>query len=234
MVIEVSEGLEGLFRLYERQAEASPSAAIFDPGHEALSGGLWVMGRDAETGLLVHVQAIGVVELGHGSLRDYLEDYTWLYQPAGRSVETSLCFFPAPELESIGGRTCYHGDLWVRGGAQGYQGIGLAERLTRMMVHIAHQRYLPDAIWALMAERNVRTRFAAKCGYLESARTAAIWMAPNHSIELQESLVWTRAAELDRLFAEERDVDVLRGIAEHDEHLPSVRQPERRYEALVQ
>ncbi len=234
MTIEVRNGLEGLYRLYEREAEPSPTAAVFDPRHEALSEGLWVMGSDAETGLLVHVQAIGVVELGSGSLRDYLEDYTWLYQPAGRSIETSLCFFPAPELETIGGRTCYHGDLWMRGGAQGYQGIGLAERLTRMLVHIAYQRYLPDVIWALIAKRNLRNRFAAKCGYLGSARTAAIWMAPDHSIQLQESLVWTRAAELDRLFAEERDVDVLRGIAEHDEYLPPVRQPERHYEALVQ
>ena len=122
----------------------------------------------------------------------------------------------------------------MRGGANGFQGIGLAERLTRMMVHIAHQRFLPDAIWALMAERNIRTRFAVKCGYLESARSAAIWMGPDNSIELKESLVWTRATELDRLFAEERDIDVLRGITEHDQHFPAIRQPERRYEALVQ
>lgn len=222
VVLTVHRSLADLFQLYARVEDPQPTARVFDPAAGLVSDGFWVKGVDEASGRLVHVQAVGVIDIGRRSLLDHLEDNAHLYQPLDMAVDPELSRFDALAGAKISGFTCYHGDLWVLGGRAGYQGTRLAEKATRLAVHLAYEFYAIDHIWALVAEKKIRTGYPRRSGYQNDMSGGATWIGANGAACLEEWLVWNDRDDLSRLKLGERDVDVLRGLAQYSQDLAPV------------
>lgn len=233
VLVSVNDSFADLFRLYACVTEPQTTARIFDPAYHALDGGFWIEGIEIPSGRLVHVQALGVIDLAEQTLRDYLNDNARLYEPRDLNLRTSLSSFESYGATQIGGRTCYHGDLWVLGGRAGYQGTRLAQKLTRFAVHLAAQMYGLDSIWALVAEKKVRTGYPLRSGYRNAAPQGAVWIGTDGRVHLEEWIVWSNQRDLLRLELEERDVDVLRGLTQYGENFTTVRQAEWADQAFI-
>lgn len=214
--ITVNDDLDQLFDIYDRVAEPRPTAAVFEPRRFAFLDGFWIKGTEVGSGRLMHLQAVGLVDLGDQRLSAYLQSNLDLYRPLELCLEPAACAFDSAGGRTINGLSCYHGELWVLGGRNGYQGTRLAEPLTRFAVHLAHKRFAPDYIWALMAGKKIRTRFYNRIGYARASPKGAIWTNTLGQTELEEFVVWSDQTDLAQLLSREPNRDVLTWLMEDD------------------
>jgi len=220
--IEVDDDFGRLFHLYDTMPERSAAAPTFDPRHSDAISGFWFLGRERESRRIVHLQAVGLINLGRRTLGDYLRDRAWLYHPYGEDVSPPHCSFPAQGAAQIRGQVCYQGELWVRPGKDGFQGLRLAQELVRFALVLAENLFAPDFMWAFVSERNARVRFPQRSGYRYTEADGVVWRNSAEEVQLREWLVWADRPNLVDLAAQERDAQVLRPIAQNREDRAAV------------
>ena len=212
-----------LFHLYDSLAERSAAAPTFDPRYTDTISGFWFLGRDRESRRVVHIQAVGLINLGNQTLAEYLSDRAWLYHPYGEDVSPEHCSFPASGASQIKGQVCYQGELWVRPGKEGFQGLRLAQQLVRFAIVLSESMFTPDFMWAFVSERNARVKFPQRSGYQHTEADGVIWRNAAQAVQLREWLVWADRPNLMDLAAQERDAHVLRPVAQDHENRTAVR-----------
>jgi hypothetical protein len=193
------------------------------PRRPSIISGFWFLGRDRDSRRVVHIQAVGLINLGNQNLAGYLQDHAWLYHPYGEDVCPQYCSFPARGARQITGQVCYQGELWVRPGRDGFQGQGLARKLVRMAILLGYELFSPDYLWAFISERKARARFPQRWGYANCQSDGVVWRNADHEELMREWLIWSSRPELVELAAEERNADVLGRVAKHDEDRLTVR-----------
>jgi hypothetical protein len=189
LTLSIVEDTSVLFQQPDRPA----TSLVFDPARGVFEDSFAVLGYDAD-GTLMHTQAVGFCD-PEVSLRRYLRSTFLDYRPADYPLHELSCGLDLPDpFAFMRGSFAYQGELWMRPGRGGRQGLGLARKLTNFAMMHALERWDYDVIWAVVSEKKIRARFPQRAGYPHHNGPAFHWKAGEKSLE--EYIVWALAEEV--------------------------------------
>ena len=180
--IRVCSDFEAFQEALKAQREAPPIYPMFDPAcsYVDLANGFWIMGID-DNGELVHTQAVRRLDLTDCSLAEHLALHHQKYVIQGHPIDKSRSIYDrAPAWQSITGTVCYHGQLWLKGGENGYRDRALTATLPRLALALSHMKWSPDFIFGFISPTLACGGLAAREGYAHME--PGIWHTPDGSI----------------------------------------------------
>lgn len=207
-----------LFELFRQAPYLTPAAPTFDPKSGVIDDGFWICGRRSDNGRIGHLQAFGVIKLGHARLVDHLHKHPTCYAPHASAILPERSHFSAEGVGALRGRLCYHGELFFD---RDLQGGGHAARLARGGVVLAIKRWQIDAMWAFVDHRKIRTRFHEACGYPRHTAGGAFWTLDDGRV-FNEWFVWGRP---DEMLVGEGDRDMMGLLAKSEKVFPAAFAP---------
>ncbi len=186
------------FRAISKEHPLKPYVnPAFDPDFVDISPltGLWLIGTNAN-GEIVHTQAIKLLELTNANLAEHFRSNLTDYRTHGYDfdVDRSCCFL-SPAASRISGRVSYHGELWLKGGSDGYRGGCLATILTRLMKALCLQRWSPDFMIGLQSPVTSCRGLAAREGYVHLEQRSIVWQLRDCADAMEDWLVWMSREE---------------------------------------
>jgi hypothetical protein len=143
MKLEVSTDFEHLQRVVQNNDDKTPLYPMFDTSASFISpaNGFWVKGTDA-TGEVVHVQCLRLLDLDESNLAQHLSAHRYKYVVQGDfTVPDEKLFAISPAASRITGRVVYHGQIWLKGGEDGYRGQGISALLPRYALAMSLLNY---------------------------------------------------------------------------------------------
>lgn len=192
------------FDLYESYVSThrthQPLGAPFDPKLHDMNEdtGFWIVGWN-EAGNLVHTQAMRRFDLGGLALSDYLDQNFKDFPPTGLDLDFDRCRYqPGPGAKRISGKTCYHGELWVKGDDR-YRGTGLPGLLARFALATCVLRWSPDYIFGFMPERYAFRGLAEREGYMHTDPGALAWYPHGSNSALKGFMTYMGRDDLSHL-----------------------------------
>jgi len=198
MSIRFREDFNELRRVTDENPDREELSPMFDPAHCDISreNGFWIEGV-SPSGDIAHVQAVRVDTLGDTSLCEFWADNKPLFRPPGMNVDLDKSQFDAsPASRMIGGRACYHGELWIH---EDYRGLHLASKLANLAMLLAAIRFQPDYLYCLIPPKTVRTGLSVRNGYLHLHPHGIRWAVADSDEIYDEYLVWMNGSELTGL-----------------------------------
>ena len=149
-----------------------------------------------DDGEIVCTQAMKLLDLGDSSLQEYLSEHIWEIHPYGFDPEVSdaRCFLSS-EARKISGVITYHGELWLKGGAQGVRGGSLAILLTRLILLESLARWNPDFMIGLQSPVTACRGLSIKEGYMRLEQRSVVWHKEKTGELLEGWLVWMSGKE---------------------------------------
>ncbi|SEW04648.1 hypothetical protein SAMN05444851_1067 [Aliiroseovarius sediminilitoris] len=194
------------FDLYESHINThrahQPIGAPFDPKRHEMNehNGFWIVGWN-EQGTLVHTQAMRRFNLGGLTLSDYLGQNFRDFPPVGLDLDMERsCYQPGPGARRISGKTCYHGELWVKGDDR-YRGTGLPGLLARFALATCVLRWSPDHIFGFMPERHAFRGLAEREGYMHTDPSALAWYPKGSNAPLKGFMTYMSRDDLSHLIS---------------------------------
>jgi len=175
--------------------------APFDPELHSLdaSNAVWIMGETTD-GRLVHTQALRLLEIGSGTLSDYLLSRFVDFPPSGVELDWGKCKYrPGPGAMRMGGQIAYHGEFWIDGSNEAYRGTGLSSVFSRCGYWEAMQRWDPDHIFAFMAKPVAFKGLAERAGWMHTEPGALRWVMKGHDTALEGFLAYLHRYDLEYL-----------------------------------
>lgn len=201
IAVEVSCDFEAFRKIRVSQPKRLPISPIFDP-HVSLideHNGFWIKGTD-EDGEVVHLQAVSLQDLGAATLAEHLHGRRVAYAPPGVEVDLDRSVFSAAEASRrITGKVCYHGELWLKGGPNGYRGHGLTCALPRLALALAYLEWAPSFMFGLVHPLAACKGLAAREGYMHLEPRGILWQRPEDAGVFEEWLVWMSRDNLQQL-----------------------------------
>ncbi len=174
------------------QPQRAPIAPIFDPDFSDISSsnGFWVSGCN-DVGEIVHTQAMCLIDLSGSNLAEHMQTRLGDYRPHGDKInaDQSHCIL-TPAASAITGKVAYHGELWLKGGPNGYRGGCLAAILPRLVLATSLLRWPLDFIIGIMEPIAVCRGLAAREGYMHVEQHSILWNQPGASVPFEEWIVW--------------------------------------------
>lgn len=164
----------------------------FDPDCTDISSknGFWVIGHD-ETGELVHSQAIKLLDLSNGNLGEHFDDHLEDFRSYGYNFDFKNCrSYLTSAASQISGRVSYHGELWIKGGPNGFRGGCLATILTRLMMTMSLHSWSPDYMIGLQSPMTSCRGLAVREGYMHTEQRSIVWPRSDSPEALEDWLVW--------------------------------------------
>lgn len=159
---------------------ARPDHALgvpFDPNLQDItpSNSFWIVGR-TPGGQVAHTQAMRLLDIGDGTLSDYLREHFRNFPPSipGLDMEKSR-FRAGPGARSIRGQVCYHGEVWLNADAGNYRGSGVSSVLGRFAFMTAMLRWSPDYVFGFMPKSVAYKGFVERQGYMHAEPNALHW-----------------------------------------------------------
>ena len=201
ITIEVSCDFAAFRRLRMEQPDRPPLSPIFDSQVSDLNGsnGFWIKGIDGN-GDLVHLQAVCLKNLGRAKLAEHLHEHRVAYAPPGVAVDPERSRFAASDASRrITGKVCYHGELWLKGGPNGYRGHGLTCALPRLALALAYLEWAPSFMFGLVHPLAACKGLAAREGYMHLEPRGILWQRPEDAGVFEEWLVWMSRDNLQQL-----------------------------------
>jgi len=151
------------------------------------TSGFWVVGRN-ENGVLVHTQAMRLIDLCDQPLSGYLSEKYIDFPPAGLDLDYEKSRYnPGPSAHRIRGTVCYHGDFWL---CSDYRGTGMANILARFALASGHLKWAPDYIIGFMIRQVAFKGLAEREGYMHSEPGTLFWHRADTDQTLEAFMVW--------------------------------------------
>lgn len=204
--LTVSDDFDALIEAAGQAVGRGPVAPAFDPRVSELGAqnGFWVLGTD-ERGRVGHLQAVRMIDTGRRTLRQHIDAHLLDFAPPLCAVDPDGSASEAPAANAFGGRLCYHGELWLRGGAEGFRGRGLSAALTRLGIVLAYLRWSPAVTFALVSSWSIEKALTDAYGYINAEPRGAVWSIEGRTEKQEEWLVWVTPDQLGVLLeADER------------------------------
>lgn len=201
MKIEVGSDFEAFRQIRAAQPKRLPISPIFDCQASDLNGanGFWIKGT-SESGELVHLQAVRLEDLTGSSLAEHLYRQRHAYAPPGVEVDLEQSDYAAtPASRRITGKVCYHGELWLKGGPNGYRGHGLTAALPRLALALAHMTWSPDFMFGLVHPLAACKGLPAREGYMHLEPGGILWQRKDSDEIYDEWMVWMSHNDLQHL-----------------------------------
>jgi len=163
--------------------------------------GFWIIGRDRH-GELVHTQAMKMVDLRGAKLGDYLHKNFRSFPPPWQDLDMngSKCR-PGPSARRISGSVVYHGEFFLKPGAEGHRGTGLAGILARLAMAVAWTRYSPDYVFGFMSRGLSFNGFAERNGYMHCEPNTLTWVTKDCARKMEAFMVHNTREDIDFLMS---------------------------------
>ncbi len=181
----------------KRQPERHFINPIFDPRYSELdaSNAFWMICRNSNREI-VHTQAIKLLRLNEDYLDEYFRKNIWDLRPRGYHYDPSkTTWHLTPSSEKISGLVTYHGELWMKGGPNGFRGGCLTILLTRLMLLKAIARWSPDFMFGFQSPLTTSRGLAAREGYMRIEQRSILWYQYNCKEPMEDWLVWMNREE---------------------------------------
>lgn len=178
-------------------------APMFDPAVQQLDPEktFWLT-ASAPSGEVVHTQAIQLLDLEDKTLGEHLTARLGDYRPHGNKLDLDKSRARQTVATSnLRGQVCYHGELWIKGGKNGYRGGCLTALLPRLMLAMAMRRWRPDYIFGVMEPGAACKGLAAREGYMHLEQGSVLWHDPGSSEPFEEWIVWLGKQDIPHLLA---------------------------------
>jgi hypothetical protein len=188
-----------------RQPVRPHVAPIFDPAVQQLhpEKAFWLT-ASTPAGEVVHTQAVQLLDLGGRTLGEHLTSQLGAYRPHGTKLDMSRSLTRQTTATSdLKGRICYHGELWIKGGKNGYRGGSLTALLPRLMLAMTMHKWQPDYIFGVMEPGAACRGLAAREGYMHLEQGSVLWHDPGSSEPFEEWIVWLGKQDIPHLLAVE-------------------------------
>ena len=197
--IEVSCDFEAFQEALESEHEAPPIYPMFDPACSYVdrTNGFWIKGVN-DRGELVHTQAMRRLDLSNHTLAEHLKLHYRKYVIQGNAIDQRRSIYDqAPAWQGIMGTVCYHGQLWLKGGKEGYRDQGLTAILPRLALALCHLVWSPDFVFGFISPHLACRGLAAREGYAHME--PGIWHVPDEHSADQTWLVWMSREDVEHL-----------------------------------
>lgn len=205
--LTVSDDFEGLLEAARLAPQRAPIAPAFDPRVCELGpeNGFWILGTDRD-GRVSHLQAVRLIETGERTLKQHLDTNLLEFAPPETRLHLPLSGCEAASAARFRGRLCYHGELWLRGGQDGFRGRSLSGPLTRLGIVLAYLRWAPEVVFALVSSWSIEKAMTDAYGYINAEPRGAVWSIVGRMGTMEEWLVWVTGEQLNALLeTDERD-----------------------------
>ncbi len=190
--LEIGSDFESFQETSFLEAGKGHVAPMFDPARSNIltEPGFWMKGRD-RSGRLMHTQAVKLIDLSEETLEEHLERHLNDYRPSGEHVDAAKSkILLSPSVARICGKVCYHGEIWLRGGEDGYRGSSLSAILPRMMITLALLEWSPGYIFGIVTAGNGCRGFSLRAGYNGVDQSSILWHRPGKPEQLEEWVAW--------------------------------------------
>ncbi len=197
------------FRHIPLQQPKRPHVApIFDPAVQVMDPlkAFWLTACSG-SGEVVHTQAMLLIELGDETLGQHLTKNLSAFRPYGNRLDPSRSVTQqTTATTSLKGRVCYHGELWTKGGPNGYRGGSLTALLPRLMISMAVRKWSPDHIFGVMEPGAACKGLAAREGYMHLEQGSVLWHDRQSDQSFEEWIVWMNREDTCHLLSVGPDV----------------------------
>ncbi len=199
LVLQIGTDFDEFLKCSSKQPLRHPINPIFDPEQSEISrsNGFWILGHD-KSGEIVHTQAMKLLDLTHTDLEGYLKMRPWDLRPFGNTIDPTTMNFNLTEASArITGRVTYHGELWIKGGPDGFRGGCLTILLTRLMILLAMLRWTPDFLIGLQSPFTAIKGLAIREGYMHMEQQSILWPQKKPANVVEDWLVWMNYTEAE-------------------------------------
>ena len=200
--IEFGTDFARLRRQMARQSLRGMLAPMFDEacGHVHPDNSFWVAVTDA-AGELVATEALILVDLGEQSLASHLRAKLDWYRPPGERVDCARSTVSLSSAAQLCGRVCYNGEMWIKGGPDGYRGSPLIALVPRAAMAMALARWTPDHIFALVEPGSAIKGLTARAGFVHLEQGSVDWHDRRKQGTFAEWVTWLSASDAKHLMA---------------------------------
>ncbi|MEK9723386.1 MAG: hypothetical protein VW405_07875 [Rhodospirillaceae bacterium] len=174
-----------------------PLPPIFNPSVTDIgpANGFWIKGTD-DHGDIVHLQATRRNDIRGMSLAEHLHEQRQMYRLPGLNRDLERASYAAPAAKTISGTVCYHGEIWLKGGPEGYRGKGLASLLPRMLLALALAEWTPDYVFGFVPTAIAHKGVLAQYGYIHVQQGGILWSGLDEDPLVNKWLAWLNREEL--------------------------------------
>lgn len=200
--VRLGSDFEELRSLVDGQPLRSPLAPIFDPVNGYVNGrnGFWIAVLEGN-GEVVVTEALMQVDLGGDTLAEHLSQHLDWYRPPGDKVCCERTRISLSSTAQLSGRLVYNGEMWIKGGEQGYRGSSLIGLVPRAAMALALMQWQPDHIFALVETGSALKGLTVRCGFTHLEQGSIDWHHKLRPEPLEEWVAWLSADDADHLMA---------------------------------
>ena len=199
ITLHIGTNFEEYAEIVAEHRSHQPLGAPFDHRlHDLGAGkGFWIVGHNQEN-KLIHTQAVRLLDLDDQTLGQYLTKNFRAFPPTGIPLDMEASnYTPGPAAHRIKGRVCYHGDVWLEGGENGYRGTGISSVLARYALASALMTWSPDYMFAFMPQVFAFKGLAEREGYMHTEPGALEWHYAETDDVLKGYMIYMDRYDLD-------------------------------------
>lgn len=149
----------------------------FDPDLHDFSNGsaFWILATDRD-GMVVHSQALRMLDLTGRSLADHLNGHFTDFPPPSMELDLTRSNYRAgPGASRMTGLIAYHGEFWIGGEEGQFRGSGVSTLLARYGFWMATQHWDISYIFAFILNQVHYKGLAARTGWMHTDPAALQW-----------------------------------------------------------
>lgn len=214
ITLSVRTDFKHLWRLCKKLPGKPVPITFFNPALSDANpeNAFWIEGTNSR-GEVMHVQAARCFDLSDSTLADQIDSLSDHYvTPDVLESEDQVAFCQAPAARKITGKVCYHGEIWLKGGANGYRGQGLSETLPRLTLALALAKWSPDYIWGFGHSWLVEKGIPQKYGYRHVAPKGAYLAESKFHRPIDSWIMWSSQPDLISLTHQQAHIDAAVGM----------------------
>ncbi|MEL7098112.1 MAG: hypothetical protein AAGM84_04715 [Pseudomonadota bacterium] len=182
-------------RFKEIASQVRPDHTVQDPLNCDVAdldpkNAMWTIGYDAG-GKVVFLQAMKVLQTGHGSVADYLGAHYADFLPERSTIDLSKTRYrPGPGAMRMRGRIVYSGEFWLDGEMAKLRGSRLSNVLSRYVYLLALNELNPDYFIAFMLHGLCAKGVSFRTGWHHTEPHALRWQMKDTAQQLEGSMLY--------------------------------------------
>lgn len=196
--LDVSTDFDFLKSFRSSQNERQAIYPTFDVEKSYIdpTNGFFIIGKN-DQGEIVHTQAMRLLDLTEYNLEEHLYYHRHKYITPGTVDFSTTRYKPTPSMKNINGRVCYHGELWIKPGDDGYRNGTITVLVARFALTIAYMNWAPNFIFGFMYPGIACRGLAAREGYVHLEPGG--WYCSESDTTIEEWLVWLSYDDMEHI-----------------------------------
>jgi len=202
LVLQSGSDFTRFCKIVKKLPQKSNISPIFDPafGYVNRDNAFWLTVHTL-SGEVISTQALILVDLDDDTMARHLAGKLHDYRPYGDRLLAQGSQLNLSTAGRLTGKTCYHGEMWLKGGPEGYRGGALVGLLPRLGMALAFCRWELNSIFALMETGSAMKGLAARAGFMHLEQGSVQWFNPHSPNPCEEWIAWINTDDCEHLLA---------------------------------